>query len=56
MTVDQYNEKCLLDYRCDLEGMISANRRAEVLKIEPPYTEQHFFQTQQSYNEALNRY
>ena len=56
MTIDQYNEKALLDYRCELEAMLLANRQRELAGAAPAYGEDAFRQLQDSYNTVLNRF
>ena len=42
MTLDQLNDKRLLDYRAELEGMISENRLREIKGYSPAYGEKEF--------------
>lgn len=56
MTVDQLNDKLLLDYRAELEGMISENKHREMKGLSQAYGEQEFAILSQRYNDLLNRF
>ena len=55
MTTDQYNEKALLDYRCELEAMLIENKQREYAGKAPAYGEDAFRSLQDNYNSILNR-
>ena len=56
MTQDQYNQKMLLDYEAELEGMKSENRLREIQGKSPAYGENAFATLNCRYTELLNRY
>ena len=56
MTIEQYHEKCLLDYRAELEGMIAENRQREFSGHAPAYVEQHFSSLSSNYETLIRKY
>lgn len=56
MEVNQYHEKLLLDYRAEIEGMVSENRLRERQGNSPAYGEQEFANTSNRYNDLLNKF
>ena len=56
MTVDQMNDKCLLDYRGEIEGMAAENRLREIKGLSPAYGEQEFAHLAERYNGYLNKF
>jgi len=56
MKIDHYHEKALLDYRCELEAMLVANKTREHTGASPAYSEDAFRSLQDSYNNILNRF
>jgi hypothetical protein len=56
MTCEQYHEKCLLDYRSELEGMISENRQRELNQFSPAYNENDFARLSANYETLIRKY
>jgi len=56
MTVDQLNDKTLLDYRAEIEGMVAENRLREIKGYSPAYGEQEFAVLSERYNGLLNKF
>jgi hypothetical protein len=56
MTVDQTNDKYLLDYRVEIEGMVAENRLRDIKGLSPAYGEQEFSHLSERYNGYLNRF
>ena len=56
MTCDQYNQKMLLDYEAELQGMKAENYMAEREGKVVLHGPDHFANLSNRYNEYLNRY
>ena len=56
MTIDQYNEKALIDYRCELEAMLAENKLRESQGKAQAYGEDAFRSLQDNYQSILNRF
>jgi len=56
MTIDQINDKRLLDYRAEIEGMVAENRMREIKGLSPAYGEQEFATLSNRYHELFHQF
>ena len=56
MTVDQHNEKLLLDYQSELNGMIAENKLRELQGYSPAFGEIEFMNLSNRYTDLLHRF